>query len=149
MVEIVGVDTLDGRIHALAEQLDLSAQVRFVGFKTQRELRPIMQSADLLLMSSLHEAGPMVLLEAALVGVPTVGTAVGHLAEWAPSAALAVPPGDWAGLAEAIRQVLADDELRLRLAWAAQCRATREDAGLTTRLFETLYRELCAQRPLR
>ncbi|MBF9173666.1 glycosyltransferase family 1 protein, partial [Xanthomonas campestris pv. campestris] len=52
-------------------------------------------------------------------------------------------------LAEAIRQVLADDELRLRLAWAAQCRATREDAGLTTRLFETLYRELCAQRPLR
>lgn len=108
-----------------------------------------MQSADLLLMSSLHEAGPMVLLEAALVGVPTVGTAVGHLAEWAPSAALAVPPGDWAGLAEAIRQVLADDELRLRLAWAAQCRATREDAGLTTRLFETLYRELCAERPLR
>ncbi|RJU11569.1 hexosyltransferase [Xanthomonas campestris] len=149
VVDIVGVDTLDGRIHALAEQLDLGAQVRFVGFKTQRELRPIMQSADLLLMSSLHEAGPMVLLEAALVGVPTVGTAVGHLAEWAPSAALAVPPGDWAGLAEAIRQVLADDELRLRLAWAAQCRATREDAGLTTRLFETLYRELCAQRPLR
>ena len=149
VVDIVGVDTLDGRIHALAEQLDLGAQVRFVGFKTQRELRPIMQSADLLLMSSLHEAGPMVLLEAALVGVPTVGTAVGHLAEWAPSAALAVPPGDWAGLAEAIRQVLADDELRLRLAWAAQCRATREDAGLTTRLFEILYRELCAQRPLR
>lgn len=92
VVDIVGVDTLDGRIHALAEQLDLGAQVRFVGFKTQRELRPIMQSADLLLMSSLHEAGPMVLLEAALVGVPTVGTAVGHLAEWAPSAALAVPP---------------------------------------------------------
>ncbi len=31
---------------------------------------------------------------------------------------------------------------------AAQCRAVREDAALTTRLFEQLYRQLCEQRPL-
>ncbi|MCS3808752.1 glycosyltransferase family 4 protein [Xanthomonas sp. 4461] len=146
-LDMVGVDTLDGAMQRLVQQLDLQEQVRFLGFKTQRQLRPIMLAADLLLMSSLHEAGPMVLLEAAVAGVPTVGTAVGHLVEWAPVAALAVPPGDWAGLAEAVRQVLGDDELRLRLAWAAQCRAVREDAAMTTRLFEQIYRQLCERRP--
>ncbi|WP_115511975.1 MULTISPECIES: glycosyltransferase family 4 protein [Xanthomonas] len=147
-LDMVGVDTLDGAMQHLVQQLGLQEQVRFLGFKTQRELRPIMLAADLLVMSSLHEAGPMVLLEAGVAGVPTVGTAVGHLVEWAPIAALAVPPGDWAGMAEAIRQVLGDDELRLRLAWAAQCRALREDAAMTTRLFEQIYRQLCERRPL-
>lgn len=142
-IDIVGVDTLGGEIQRLVAQLGLSQQVRFLGFKTQRELRPLVEAADLLVLSSLHEAGPMVLLEAAVAGVPTVGTGVGHLLEWAPSAALAVPTGDWAGLAEALRQVLADDELRLRLAWSAQCRAVREDAEHTVRSFNALYRRLC------
>ncbi|WIH03333.1 glycosyltransferase family 4 protein [Xanthomonas translucens pv. graminis] len=144
-IDIVGVDTLDGQMQRLVAQLGLSQQVRFLGFKTQRELRPLVEAADLLVLSSLHEAGPLVLLEAAVAGVPTVGTGVGHLLEWAPSAALAVPTGDWAGLADALRQVLADDELRLRLAWSAQCRAVREDAEHTVRSFNTLYRRLCPQ----
>jgi glycosyltransferase involved in cell wall biosynthesis len=142
-MDIVGVDTLHGEVQALAQRLGLDDRVRFLGFKTQRELRPLMEAADLLVMSSLHEAGPMVLLEAAIAGVPTVGTLVGHLVEWAPSAALAVSPGDPAALAEAVRQVLKDEDLRLRLAWAAQCRATREDAVHTARAFERLYRWLC------
>ena len=142
-MDIVGVDTLQGEMQRLAQRLGLAHQVQFLGFKTQRELRPIMEAADLLVMSSLHEAGPMVLLEAAIAGVPTVGTAVGHLVEWAPSAALAVPPRDSAALAEAVRQVLEDEDLRLRLAWAAQCRATREDASHTARSFERLYHWLC------
>lgn len=78
-LDMVGVDTLDGAMQRLVHQLDLGGQVRFLGFKTQRELRPIMQTADLMVLSSLHEAGPLVLLEAAVAGVPTVGTAVGHL----------------------------------------------------------------------
>jgi glycosyltransferase involved in cell wall biosynthesis len=95
-------------------------------------------------MSSLHEAGPLVLLEAAAVGVPTVGTAVGHIAEWSPVAALAVPVGDAAAMAVAIQRVLADEDLRIRLAVEAQRRAVQEDADYTARMFEALYRELCS-----
>ncbi|WP_045738549.1 glycosyltransferase family 4 protein [Xanthomonas sp. MUS 060] len=142
-IDLVGVDTLDGAMQALSVQLGLAERVRLLGFKTQRELRPLVQAADLLVMSSLHEAGPLVLLEAAVAGVPTVGTAVGHLLEWAPSAALAVPVGDWAGLADALRQVLSDDDLRLRLAWSAQCRAVREDIDHSVRCFSALYERLC------
>ncbi len=138
-MDIVGVDTLQGEMQRLAHRLGLEHRVHFLGFKTQRELRPLMEAADLLVMSSRHEAGPLVLLEAAVAGVPTVGTAVGHLVEWSPSAACVVPVGDWAALAGAIRHVLADESLRLQLAGAAQHRALLEDADGTARLFEALY----------
>jgi glycosyltransferase involved in cell wall biosynthesis len=142
-LDVVGVDTLQGQMQAFVHQLGLQNHVRFLGFKTQSELRPIMESADLLVMSSWHEAGPLVLLEAAVVGVPTVGTAVGHIAEWASVAALAVPVGNWAGLAETVRRVLTDEALRLRLAAEAQRRAVLEDADCTARMFEALYARLC------
>jgi glycosyltransferase involved in cell wall biosynthesis len=143
-IDIVGVDTLHGAMQRLARQLGLERRVRFLGFKTQRELRPLMESADLLVLSSRHEAGPLVLLEAAVVGVPTVGTAVGHLAEWAPAAACVAPVGDRVGLARAIQRVLGDESLRLQLADAAQRRAVREDADETARTFDALYQSLLA-----
>jgi glycosyltransferase involved in cell wall biosynthesis len=143
-MDIVGVDTLQGEMQELLRQLDLGRRVRFLGFKTQRELRPVMESADLLVMSSRHEAGPAVLLEAAVAGVPTVGTAVGHIVEWAPSAAMAVPVGNPERLADAIHTMLADEDLRLRVARAAQCRALSEDADHTARTFEALYQRLAS-----
>jgi glycosyltransferase involved in cell wall biosynthesis len=141
-MDIVGVDTLHGEMQRLAARLGLERHVHFTGFMTQRELRPLMESADLLVMSSVHEAGPLVLREAAVAGVPAVGTAVGHIVEWAPSAALAVPVADAPALADAIRRMLDDDELRRRVATAAQRLAIREDADHTARAFEALYRRL-------
>jgi glycosyltransferase involved in cell wall biosynthesis len=148
-LRMVGVDTLGGEIHHLARCLGLERKVSFLGFRTQRELRPLVAWADLLLMSSLHEAGPLVCLEAAVAGVPTVGTAVGHIAEWAPSAALAVPVGDATGLAGAVARVLDDEDLRLSLAMAAQRLALAEDADLTAATFEALYGSVPDARRLR
>jgi glycosyltransferase involved in cell wall biosynthesis len=145
-MDIVGVDTLEGRMGDLVHELGLANHVRFLGFRTQRELRPLMAASDLLVMSSMHEAGPLVLLEAAVAGVPTVGTAVGHIAEWSPTAALAVDVGDWVGLATAIQRVLVDEGLRCRLAEAAQRHALAEDADYTAQTFEALYLELLARR---
>lgn len=140
--DLVGVDTLHGEIQALATQLGLARHVRFHGFRTQRELRPLLASADLLVMASRHETGPLVALEAAVTGVPTVGTSVGHLAEWAPAAAVTVPVGATVALADAIERVLGDEALRLRLATAAQRLAIREDAEHTARAFDALYHQV-------
>lgn len=137
-LDVVGEDTLGGQVQALAAQLGLS-QARFHGFLPQRRLRPLVEAADLLVMSSRHETGPLVVLEAAVAGVPTVGSAVGHIAEWAPQAASAVPPRDPAALAAAIGALLADEEQRLRLAREAQRRALTEDAAHTAELFTALY----------
>ncbi len=140
--DIVGEDTLNGEIQRLSASLGLATRVRFHGFLTQNQLRPLMSLAHVLVISSRHEAGPVAVLEAATVGVPTVGTAVGHIAEWAPEAALAVRIGDFRALAAALREVLTDEALRLRLARAARSRALREDADYTASCFERLYSEL-------
>jgi glycosyltransferase involved in cell wall biosynthesis len=145
-LDIVGEDTLDGQMQRLAVTLGLTGRVRFHGFLTQRELHGLMQQAHVSVISSRHEAGPLALLEAAAVGVPTVGTAVGHIVEWAPEAAVAVPIGNAEALAAALRQVLADEALRLRLARAAQLWALREDADYTAARFEKVYSELLRSR---
>lgn len=140
--DIVGEDTLGGTIEGLAQELGLAGKVRFHGFLTQRQLYPLMRMAHVMVLSSRHEAGPVVMLEAAVLGVPTVGTAVGHIAEWAPGAALAVPVGNAPALAGALRAVLTDEVLRLRLGHEAQVRAVREDADYTAECLEALYSEL-------
>ncbi|MDM4765397.1 glycosyltransferase [Pelomonas sp. SE-A7] len=138
-LDIVGEDRLEGRIQQLGRQLGLADHLHFHGFMTQSQLHPLLAAADLLLVSSRHEAGPLVLLEAGLVGVPGVGTAVGHLREWAPGAALAVEVGDARALAAAVLRLAGDEDLRLRLANEALCRARREDADWTAAAFERLY----------
>jgi glycosyltransferase involved in cell wall biosynthesis len=138
-LDIVGEDTLGGALQRLAAELRIAERVTFHGFRTQRELRPLMARAHLHLVSSRHEAGPLVLLEAAIAGVPTVGTAVGHVCEWADGAAIGVPVGDDAALALGVRRLMDDDAERLRLAAEAQRRAVEEDADFTARSFERIY----------
>ena len=145
-LDVVGEDTLGGRVQRLAGELGLAGRVTFHGFLTQTDLRPLVEAADLHVVSSRHESDSIVLLEAAVCGVPTVGTAVGHLTDWAPGAALTVPPGDGRALADGIESLLKDDARRLEMARAAQERALSEDADLTARRFLALYRELAKRR---
>ncbi len=142
VLDIVGEDTLGGEMQRLAAALGLAGRVRFHGFLIQRQLHSLVSQAHVAVISSRHEAGPLVLLEAAAVGVPTVGTAVGHIVEWAPQAAVAVPVADSEALAAALHRLLSDESLRLRLAGAARVWATREDADYTAGCFEKLYSEL-------
>jgi glycosyltransferase involved in cell wall biosynthesis len=141
-LDVVGEDTLGGRIQLLADALGLAHRVTFHGFLTRSQAWPVLARADVHLVASRHEAGPMSLLEAAVVGLPTVGTRVGHVAEWAPHAALAVAVGDADALGRAIVRVAQDEDLRLRLAHEAQRRARLEDADHTFALVESLYGRL-------
>ena len=145
-MDLVGEDTLGGELQVLARQLGIAERVHFRGFLTQAQLRPLLQAAQVMVISSRHEAGPVAVLEAAVAGVPTVGTAVGHVAEWAPVAALSVPVGDHVALAHALGEVLGDEERRLRIAREAAARAVREDADHTARAFQAMYATLAPRR---
>jgi glycosyltransferase involved in cell wall biosynthesis len=138
-MRIIGFDTLAGEIQRLASELGLDEDVRFLGVVDHGDLRAHYAWTDLLVMSSLHEAGPLVMLEAALAGVPTVGTSVGHIADHSPGAAVAVPIGDAAALAEAIRAIGGDEARRISLAQAAQAFSLSHDADFTARTFAGLY----------
>jgi len=145
-LDVAGVDGMNGEIHALAQALGVASRVRFHGWVDSARVREIVADADIYVMSSLHEAGPLAVLEAAMLGVPAVGTRVGHVSEWAPDAALAGPPGDAAALAANVMRLIDDDSLRLALATEAQRRALAEDADCTARLFEAQYRAAIAAR---
>jgi len=97
-------------------------------------------------VSSRHETGPVAVLEAAVAGVPTIGTQVGHIAEWAPQAAMAVPVADPAALASAISELLQDESRRLEIGREAQRRAVAQDAAYTAERFRELYARLLARR---
>ena len=147
-LDIAGRDTLGGALQARAEKLGLGDRVRFHGRLSHDRLHPLVAGSDVLWLSSRHEAGPLVVLEAAVVGIPTVGTAVGHVAEMAPQAAAAVPVGDSAALADKTLELLNNEDQRLSLGREAQHRALACDADWTARRFESLYEALVsAARP--
>lgn len=144
-LDMVGADTLGGDIQRLADELGLAGRTRFHGFLPQERLVDVVSDAHLMLISSLHEAGPVAAAEAAMLGVPTVGTAVGQLREWAPDSAVVVPVGADEALAAAAVRVLSDDEARLRIGAAAQTRALAEDADWSAARMSALYREMAAR----
>jgi glycosyltransferase involved in cell wall biosynthesis len=138
-LDVVGHDTTGGAIRAWPDARRVADATCWHGVLRREALRPLFERADLLLVTSRHDAGPVVVLEAAVAGVPTVGTAIGHVAEWAPDAAVAVPVGDAEALAREVATLLVDDPRRLALAHEAQRRATACDADHTAACLERLY----------
>jgi glycosyltransferase involved in cell wall biosynthesis len=141
-LDVVGEDTTGGRVERMAAELGLQDHLTFHGFLPHAELRALVEAADLHVFSSRWEADPIALLEAAVAGIPTVGTAVGHMLDWSPSAALAVPVGDAVALADGIEALLADEPRRMEVARAAQARALVHDADWSARRVLELYEEL-------
>ena len=144
-LNIAGLDTMDGALQGSSLARALGDKVRFLGHVDHDALRTLMLEADILLVTSRHEGSPIAFLEAAASGVPTVGTAVGHIATWAPDAAVAVPIGDAAALARETAALLADEPRRLAIATEAQRRAMAMDADYTADAFERIYEELRVQ----
>ena len=140
-LDVVGEDTLDGSIQALARHAGVEHFVTFHGFLPIDGLVPLYQRAHLLVVSSRHEAANVAVMEAAACGVPTVGTCVGHVADWAPDRAVAVPPGNAPALAGAIADLLEDGDRRDRIASAAHAWTLAHDADWTADTFEAIYRE--------
>jgi len=148
-LDIAGYDTMNGEMQALAARLGLAACIRWHGLLRRDALRTLVESADILLVTSRHDAGPLVVLEAAIAGVPTIGTAVGHIVDWAPDAAVSVPVNSDTAFASAIMQLLSDEPRRLALAREAQRRAVEIDADYTAARFERIYRDVMSSREVR
>ena len=141
-LDCIGVDTLGNRLQHTAADLGIASSVRFLDFIPLDAVVPFYRRAHLFVQSSLHEAMGAAVLEAAAAGVPTVGTAVGLVAEMAPEAALAVPVRDPEALAEGILMLLANEQKRTGLGRAAQHFARTYDADWTAAQFEAVYAKL-------
>lgn len=149
-LDIVGEDTVGGRVSQLCRELGLDAHVSFHGFQPTDALASFYARAHLHVVSSRHEAAGVVCLEAACAGVATVGTAVGYVADWAAAdRAVAVPVGDREALASTILTLLSDTDRRTRLAAAARSWALAHSADWSALRFEQLYVEAAQSRARR
>jgi len=112
----------DGIYHA-AEELGLSARVRFLGFVDDADLPPIYSLAALFALPSLYEGFGIPLLEAMACGTAVLAADNSSLPEVVGRAGVLADARDTSALAEAMRQLLAHPEQRRELAQRGLARA--------------------------
>lgn len=118
-LDIIGSGPQEEELRRQAQLLGLGDRVRFHGF--QRNVIDWLAHLDALLMPSLHEGLPYVLLEAMSLAVPIVASRVGGLAEVLrhDETGLLVDVGDVRGLALALTRLAGDPDLARRIGAAA------------------------------
>lgn len=144
-LHVAGDGPLRAALCRQARALDLMDSVTFHGHVPRHRLASFYRAADLLALSSRFESQSVVVLEAALCGLPTVGTAVGLVPDFSPDAAVAVPVGDATALAGAMAS-MRDPQTRQILAEAARQRVCSDFlATHTARRLVELYRQFGAE----
>jgi glycosyltransferase involved in cell wall biosynthesis len=122
---LVGSGPLEPGLRELVQQLGVTENVMFVGRRSHDQMPQLLAAADLLVLPSLNEGLPRVVLEAMATGLPIVATSVGGVPELVKDrrTGLLVRPRDEGALADAVCRVLGDPNVAM--AWG---RAGREVA---------------------
>jgi len=140
---LVGDGPCRAELEALAGQLGVGGKCRFAG--QVRDVRPWLRAMEIFVQPSLSEALSNSLLEAMAIGCAAVASRAGGNPEAIDHGrtGLLYEAGDVEGLAACLRDLLADEERRRRLATAGQEETkARFAAPVAIARFEALYEEL-------
>ena len=142
---IVGHGPLENEIRSLHAQLELGDRVKLLGLR--RDVFRILSASDVYVLSSLHEGFPVSIMEALVMGLPVVSTAVGGVLEALRDGVegMVVPPGRADLLGDTIARVVRDSDLRKRLTDGAKKRSDAFDVTVAVRQMEKLYGELVSR----
>ena len=152
---IAGEGPMLGRIHALAAELGISAQLKTPGFLTQEALGAVLAESHLFLHPSElgrdgdQEGVPNSMLEAMAAGIPPVATFHGGIPEAVENgvSGLLVAERDSAALAQAMLALASEPTRYTSMSAAARTRvATRFDITATVRALEGFYDEAAGLR---
>ena len=127
-LELLGDGPDTSRIEQQIKDLGLGERVLMRGQVPEEQALAAMSTATIVVLASFMEGLPVVLMEALALGVPVVAPCVAGIPELVEHgvSGLTFPPGDWSSLAGALRQLLADPELRGRLAREGRRRVESE-----------------------
>ncbi|MGP8243499.1 MAG: glycosyltransferase [Bryobacteraceae bacterium] len=142
---LVGEGIERPRIEAARRRLGLEEHVTLAGLRG--DVRPYYAMAEIVVIPSRSEGSPNVLLEAMLAARPIVATRVGGIPEIVThrETALLVDARDPAAMAGELARLLAEEDLRLRL--AEQARRMAEESfspDVYRRALIRLYQEILA-----
>ncbi|EXG81796.1 glycosyltransferase [Cryptosporangium arvum] len=128
-LHLVGDPDIDpgyaARVRRRLDRDDLAGRVTIHGLVTPAEVVGLYRAADVFALASVREPYGTVYGEAMTEGLPVVGWDAGNLPHLARHGreGFAVPPGDVAALAAALRTLAEDDERRHTMAAAAKARS--------------------------
>ena len=119
------------------------ARIRRTGFVGPQARAALYAAAEALVFPSLDEGFGMPVLEAFAAGLPVITSNRSALPETAGDAALLVDPLDVEAIAEAMRRVVSDSQLRDSLRSKGRARARQFTWRRAARETLAVYRELC------
>jgi glycosyltransferase involved in cell wall biosynthesis len=129
----VGREEYEGEEREIRREIEahrLEPVVEFAGVSAPAVLASHFRNADVICLPSRREGMPLALLEGMAFGLPALATPVGGIADFVEDGrnGMLVQPGDVGGLADSIRLLAQDPDLRRRLGEAAKARV-RSTAG--------------------
>ena len=127
----------------------LRDRVLFFGYVTDEQRKRLYREASLLVIASTDEGFGIPALEAMTVGLPVVAAARGSLPEVIGDAGLLVDADNATLLADAMRRLLDDGDLRRDLAERGLERAKRFEWGASADLLLEAFRGAIARRAVR
>lgn len=124
-------------LEARVQEMERKGLLHSTGTIPRPKMSQFWNSVDIAVVPSLTESFGLVALEALACGVPVVAAAAGGLKEIVVDGqcGLLVPPGDAASLTRALRLLLSDESLRLRLSAGARVRARNFSIQHRSRMF--------------
>ena len=143
-VVIAGDGPLRQHIISLVRKYGLEGIVSLPGWIPREELELCYQAADIFVLTSEYEAGPMSLLEAMSFGDAAISSKIDGFPSLMREGVdgLLFPVGDFHALSIGIKRLLGDAPLRMRLSPSARSFAKRFDwknvAKETVKLYESL-----------
>jgi glycosyltransferase involved in cell wall biosynthesis len=135
------------QIETCLDALDLRAQVRFLGFVPDDDLRALYRLSQFLVMPTLFESDSFPIYEAWLEGVPVVCSNVCSLPDQVLDAGIVFDPEDTDSIADAIVRVATNGSLRDDLRERGYRRVKDFDWDRTARAYRAVFR-LAAKRRL-
>lgn len=132
-------------VFALIKKLGIEKDIRYIGHVPDEELPFFYSAADMLTFPSLYEGFGLPILEAMACGCPVITSKVSSMPEVAGRAALLIDPFSVAEIADAMKSLVFDSELRSKLIEAGFKRAKQfpwqKTAEATFKVYEECYRE--------
>jgi colanic acid/amylovoran biosynthesis glycosyltransferase len=126
--EIIGSGQEEERLRFMIRELGLEGQVCLKGAKTAEDVRLALEEADIYLLPSVSEGLSNAVLEAMAMEIPVIATEVGGMAEAITDGCegYLVPPWQPQPMAEKIRMLIADADLRCQMGQAGRRRVVEQ-----------------------
>lgn len=140
---ILGEGESKDELSRLVDRHHLSDRMHLTGFC--EDIFPILSSANLFVLPSLHESAPNALIEAMEMGLPCIASDVGGVSDIIEDgkSGLLVPAADSEALARAIYRALTDAALADAMGEQARAKIHRLfDNEISIRQLEAVYREV-------